>query len=88
MSAEFSIPKWDQIRLIGQSRSVGLTILDPFIGYLLLFNESVWSLLSLSEEALGSVELAPERTLSRFYFLYFGLTAIGLASFVYQLFCP
>ncbi len=41
---------WSSIRRIGQSRLLSLTIVVPFLGSLLLFNQHVVELLTLSPD--------------------------------------
>src|SRR6266403_3176848 len=88
---------WSAIRRIGQSRLLSLTIVVPFLGSLLLFNQHVVDLLTLSPDLVrrwlklpvsGSDEIARQLTLSRLYYVYFGLTFLGLGSALFALFCP
>jgi hypothetical protein len=88
---------WSAIRRIGQSRLLGLTILVPFLGSLLLFNQHVVDVLTLSPELIkrwfGGTEeqvsaTARDITLNRLYFIYFGLSFLGIASALFALFCP
>jgi hypothetical protein len=62
-------PTWSTLRTIGQSRVLSLTILVPFVGYLILFNEHVLSLLTLWPELFGGADAI----VGRLYFIYFGL---------------
>lgn len=71
---------WSAIRRIGQSRLLALTIVVPFLGSLLLFNQHVVELLTLSPElvrrwmnhtASGAEDAARQITLSRLYYVYF-----------------
>ena|SRR5215813_11938411 len=88
---------WSAIRRIGQSRLLALTIVVPFIGSLLLFNQHVIELLTFSPElvrrwlkvpAEASNDIARQITLTRLYYVYFGLTFLGLGSALYTLLCP
>jgi hypothetical protein len=83
----YKIPSWSSLTLLGQSKLVKMTMLIPIFGYLILFNESVMSfvLTSFNLESLGFAEVQ-EKT--KLYYIYFGLTSLGLASFVYQISCP
>jgi hypothetical protein len=84
-------PKWDALRGLGQSRVVSLTVLAPFIGYLVIFNHYVAKYLELSMAAVGMRENTEEvvaANLSRLRQLYVGLTAIGVASILFKTFCP
>jgi hypothetical protein len=88
---------WSAIRRIGQSRLLALTIVVPFLGSLLLFNQHVVELLTLSPElvrrwmgipANGVDDAARQLTLARLYYVYFGLTFLGIGSALFSLFCP
>lgn len=88
---------WSAIRRIGQSRLLTLTIVVPFLGSLLLFNQSVVDVLTLSPElvhrwfhlsANETADAARKLTLSRLYYVYFGLTLLGVGSALFVLFCP
>ncbi len=81
------VPSWEGLRIIGKSKVVGLTILIPFIGYLLLFNETIISNLTISQNILG-IKQTTEITISRLYYLYFGLTFLGTSSILFALLCP
>jgi hypothetical protein len=76
---------------------LALTIIVPFLGSLLLFNQSVVDLLTLSPELVRRwvhlssnemTEAARKLTLSRLYYVYFGLTFLGIGSALFVLFCP
>lgn len=91
---------WSSIRRIGQSRLLSLTIIVPFLGSVILFNQAVVDSLSISPEVVRRwFHLASERsdeaaltahslTISRLYFVYFGLSFLGFGSAVFALFCP
>jgi len=88
---------WSAVRRIGQSRLIALTIIVPFLGSLLLFNQSVVDVLTLSPELVRrwlhlsvneSTEAARRLTLTRLYYVYFGLTFLGIGSSLFVLFCP
>jgi hypothetical protein len=88
---------WSAIRRIGQSRLLALTIAVPFLGSFLLFNHHVIQFLSLSPDIIGRWHgiptseaggLAHQLTLSRLYYLYFGLSFLGAGSAIFTLFCP
>lgn len=88
---------WSAIRRIGQSRLLALTIVVPFLGSLLLFNHHIVDLLTLSPELVArwfgvspteSGEAARRLTLSRLYYVYFGLSFLGVGSALFVLFCP
>lgn len=88
---------WSAIRRIGQSRLLALTIVVPFLGSLLLFNQSVVDFLMLSPELVGrwlhlsaneTGGAAKKLTMARLYYVYFGLTFLGMGSALFVLFCP
>ena len=86
------IPAWEGLTRIGRSRLISLTIFVPVVGYLIIFNENVIQLLELSKA------LFPDNgtnnfkiwfsNLDRLFYIYFGLMLLGLASILYQLYCP
>ena len=84
---------WSSLRALGQSKVVALTILIPFIGWLIIFNQQVLQWLNVMPVIVGSNALADKSTpsaesLSRLYWTYFGLLLLGLASFLFQILCP
>ncbi|MBR1170502.1 hypothetical protein [Bradyrhizobium liaoningense] len=90
---------WSAIRRIGQSRLLSLTIVVPFLGSMILFNQAVVDVLMLSPEMVRRwfpVDGPPEQlravahnlTLSRLYYVYFGLSFLGFGSSLFALFCP
>ncbi len=92
-----SVPTWSTLRNLGQSRLLAYTALVPFLGFVLLFNEQLVDLLSLSPTVAAqlsgsmpdtSAGIAKEITLHRLYLAYFGLSFLGLSSFLYNLLCP
>lgn len=82
---------WDVLGIIGKSRILSLTMLVPFIGYLILFNNELVLHLKLATEIFGDVgndETVSRETLSRLYFLYYGLTLLGISSIAFFGLCP
>jgi hypothetical protein len=88
---------WSAIRRIGQSRLLSLTIIVPFLGSLILFNAHVVEFLTLSPELIARFfpraglsinEAAKALTLQKLYYVYFGLSVLGLASGIFVLLCP
>jgi len=68
-----------------------MTIIAPFIGYLILFNQNVVDFLKLSTEVIGiqGHELeAVQVTISRLRQLYVGLMLVGIASIIFRWRCP
>jgi len=81
------VPTWEGLKIIGSSKVVGFTALIPFIGYLLLFNENLINYISISEHVIG-YKVALKESISRLYYLYFGLSFLGLSSIAFAFFCP
>jgi len=89
------IPTWQGLARIGRSKAISLTMLVPVIGYLIVFNEHVFQLLELSKE-IFPVDAARNgdstniwfSNIIRLVFLYFGLMFLGIATILYQCFCP
>lgn len=88
---------WSTIRRIGQSRILALTIIVPFLGSLLLFNQYVVDLLTISPNLVqrwfhiadaNPSETAQRITFARLYYVYFGLSLLGMGSALFALFCP
>lgn len=75
---------WDSLSRIGQLKVMNLTILIPFIGYMILFNENIVQLLELSKE----VHSFTIDNISRLFYFYYGLSSLGIGSLIYQLKCP
>jgi hypothetical protein len=78
------LPTWSTVRGIGNSLPAKASVILPFVGYLILFNKHV-----VEAIALHCIELpCREQVLfPKLYYLYFGLTFFGVASFLYQLRC-
>lgn len=63
----------------------------PFIGYLILFNNELVSYFELSNIFTGNSEKVgalSDGAISRLYYLYFGLTMLGITSIAFSFFCP
>jgi hypothetical protein len=87
--------RWDELRTIGNSRLVKLTIIVPLIGYMILFNDQLVKYLELSSPYFRDVFLSGETgsgtTWSlayRLYCFYFGFTALAIGALVYEFRCP
>lgn len=80
------IPRWSDLRKLGQSNLLALTIFAPLIGWLIIFNNKVIDLLFLSSSVFGSA--AGDLTIGRIKLVYFGLFSLGISSFLFRLFCP
>ncbi|KFK53452.1 hypothetical protein NOK75_00755 [Vibrio parahaemolyticus] len=87
IEVKYKVPNWPSLRLLGQSNAVKMTMLIPFLGYLILFNDKVISFINTAFEAVGlsGGGLSSEANL---YFIYFGLTILGVATLLFQVFCP
>jgi len=48
-------PTWDILRKVGQSRLIGLTILVPVIGYMILFNDHLIHWFELSKSVFEGI---------------------------------
>lgn len=90
-----SAAEWVNLRRIGQSKVVRLTILVPIFGYLILFNEEIVHLFEVSTQVVKGLNTVPviqevisNDTKTRLYFFYFGFTFLGIGSLIYQVFCP
>lgn len=91
-----SLPTWEALRTLGQSRILALTALVPFIGYMIIFNSNIIHLIQISPDIINfnkssnaiSAQDTHSFTIVRLYITYFGLTLLGLASGLFKLFCP
>src|SRR6202040_558575 len=84
-------PKWHALRGLGQSRIVSLTIIAPFLRYLIIFNQNIIAYFELSAGAIGTRSGASnmvEENFSRLRQIYLGLTTLGVASILFKSFCP
>ncbi len=72
--------EWDDLRRVGSSRLVQLTIVVPVVGYFLLLSESLTEYYVLLFEE--------EPSLGRLYLLYFGFCTLAVASLLFNWFCP
>ncbi|EIV8665315.1 hypothetical protein MA788_003971 [Vibrio parahaemolyticus] len=84
---KYQTPNWPSIKMLGQSNAVKLTMIIPFVGYLILFNGHVVSLINSVFE-MASISEEEVNYISNLYFIYFGLTALGIATLMFQLLCP
>lgn len=83
--------RWSTLATIGSSPVIKLTIIAPFLGYIVLYNEYVLSLLTLSPASMGGTAVQSDAivyTISKINYLYFGLLLLGVASGLFSLFCP
>lgn len=89
MSRLEPLTKWDSLRFVGQSKLVGLSILVPVFGYMILFNQNLleyYTLITDVNDPLNRVideAQISEAVTARLYFLYYGFTFVGLGSLLY-----
>lgn len=87
---KYIIPNWSSLTKLGESKLVKMTMFIPIFGYLILFNENVIHFFSptleISNLNSSLVENVDGKT--KLYYIYFGLTFLGLATFLYQVTCP
>jgi hypothetical protein len=81
---------WAELRSLGNSRVVQASAMFPFVGYLILFNDQLNSFFVTAglDNAPPSVDWVAWLWSRKLYFLYFGLMALGIGSFVYTWKCP
>jgi hypothetical protein len=80
---------WSQLRGIGNSTAVKLTILIPAIGYLIIFNDDLREHFQLWRGVFGRADVsAGDAVPLRLLLLYFGLVALAAGSILHQIFCP
>ena len=84
------LPSWRALDSVGNSRLATLTILVPIIGYMILFNEQIVEYFYLSRKYVwGEDQIINQQTASyRIFFIYFGLSFVGLGSLLFQIVCP
>lgn len=88
------IPTWSALGRLGRNRVVSLTILVPFVGWLILFNSHVVEFFRLSDAfftwSAGETTADAGRrfTVTRLHFTYFGLLTVAAASALFSLYCP
>ncbi|MEP4887140.1 MAG: hypothetical protein ABJ215_12285 [Alphaproteobacteria bacterium] len=75
--------RWHKTSRFFRSYIVKLTILAPAIGYLIILNQEFSSFFTLVFDS-G----APEDSLNRVYYIFFGLTFIGVSAGIFEMFCP
>ena len=78
-----AVPTWSSLNRLGRSKLVSLTVLVPFLGSLILFNQQLVDWVSLVPELAGSPGASRAVTLSRLAYAYFGLSFLGIASFLF-----
>jgi len=81
---------WSQLAKIGTAPPLRLTILIPFIGLFLIFNEQTEKLFQFPQFFIDDIGVSESTHLSatNLYFTYFGLCFLGIASVLFSFFCP
>jgi hypothetical protein len=79
---------WTNLRPVGNSVIVKLTILIPAIGYLIVFNDKLVGYVDLIREVAGLDESSGLSVPPRLFQIYFGLCFVAVASAIYSLACP
>lgn len=83
------VPDWVTLRNFGQSKVLALTMLVPFLGSLILFNDQLVTILKLTSSAVSGAPVdTAAATLHRLKLTYLGLVALGSGSFLFTVFCP
>jgi hypothetical protein len=82
--------RWSNLRAMGNSPAVKMTIFIPLVGYMVIFNEKILSYIQLSEHIFGKEVLngASANDSLRLILIYFGLSFLAAGSIIYQFFCP
>lgn len=82
------VPPWTSLRIIGNSYPSRILSVAPFISYIIIFQEDIYSVLTswsiTLEDSTGSHHLVPESL----YLWYFGILIFGIGAFSYTLACP
>lgn len=81
---------WSKLRSLGNSHSVRLSALFPFVGFWILFNDQAHQFLKLSvlDGDLAAQGCIAAIWRNKLFFVYFGLLLMGIGSFIYQARCP
>ncbi len=82
--------RWSNLRAIGQSRVSQLTVLIPFIGYLVVFNPSFVEFFqsTLPKSPSDAPTCLVHLHSLRLSFLYFGLLTLGMGVGLFAVFAP
>jgi len=78
-------PYWTTLRAVGNSSVVKATILVPFVGYAIIFNDKLIEYLQVSNQISGGSSGVVSW---RLVISYLGLSSIALGSIIYTLLCP
>jgi hypothetical protein len=82
-------PTWSSLKVIGNSYPAKASVIMPFLGYLIIFQQDFVRLVSSwSPFRDPFTEPSPVTHIGlNFYFLYFGLFIFGVGSFIFSVFC-
>jgi len=84
--------RWSNLSLFGSSSIAKITILFPFVGYAILFNQFATDFFSTyfphDNPRSTRASLVNTININRIYFIYFGLLFIGIGSAIFSLFAP
>jgi hypothetical protein len=76
-------PNWSQLRPVGNSLPVKISVVAPFVGNYLILNPLFGSFWNDGLQVDGNIQSS-----LRLYIFYFGLTFLGFGSIIFQVFCP
>lgn len=76
--------RWAQLRQFGNSSVVRLTIVVPFVGYLVLLSQQLTDVLRMNE----MISPVPSGYPWRLVLTYLGLTFLAIGTIIYSLRCP
>ena len=83
---------WNDLKRIGQSKLLQLTILIPIFGYMIFFNHELVSIVEKSTNYLYDKNIINSKILFtnsyKLYYLYFGFSLLGIASILYKIISP
>jgi len=82
-------PRWSALKVIGNSYPAKASVVMPFLGYLIMFQQDfvrVVSSWSPFRDPFSEPNSVTHFGLN-FYFLYFGLFIFGVGSFIFSAFC-
>lgn len=87
------VPSWRDLRSLGSSKAVGLSVFVPIIGYYVLYSDTINELLQLNQNIFQSQYkqtgiIGALLGLPRPHTLYFGLVGVAIGSLVYYALCP
>lgn len=92
-----NVPSWEKLKKIGSARIVKMTILIPFVGAIIVFNEHLLNYVVIAREfvahgddlyKVSGSDVGRSIVMWRLYCLYIGLSFVGLGSFLFIICCP